>query len=393
MLTDFKIKNLKSRDKKYKVADARQLYLIVNPSGSKVWKFGYKFGSKNRELTIGRYPEVSLASAREHQSDALKLLREHKDPSAQKRHEKLLAVYRDKNSFASVAEEWFGHSQSNWGKVQTAKQRGRLDNHLYPTLAKRPISEIEPLEILSVIQKSETRGATHTAHMLLQICSSIFRLAVRTGRTQTNPADSLRGALKSHKAKHLPSIRSDELPDFFRSLRKLQAHRQYEIAVLLLLQTALRTGELRHAEWHEIDFQNQIWRVPSEKMKMKIEHEVPLSVQSLDLLNELKGITGHQQWLFQNRIPRKHPMMSENAINSILARMGYKGRLVGHGFRSMFSTILNEESPFSSDAIERQLAHLEGNKVRAAYNRAQYMIERTKMMQWWSDYLEEKARL
>jgi len=267
-----------------------------------------------------------------------------------------------------------------------------MRNHIFPDLGKRPVSEIKPLEVLSVVQKVESKGLTDICVRVLWICSSVFRYAVITGRAEHNPALNLKGALKPYRENHLPSLRARDIPDFLVALDSLNTRKQDQIAFKLLLLTALRTGELRRGRWEDVDLRAGEWRVPAEMMKMRDEHIVPLSSQSISLLEELRAMTSHQRWLFPSRYGRVNPVMHENRINDMIESMGYKGRVVGHGFRSMFSTILNEQG-FNRDAIERQLAHVERNGVRAAYNRAEYLPERRFMMQWWGDFIDGKGML
>ena len=363
----------------------------IQPSGASYWQYRYRFAEKERVLSLGPYPSVSLSEARERRVEAEKLLRENKDPSLYKQQEKLLAAYRDRNTFLAVAEEWALRNQSIWSAKHADKTWGRLQNHVLPYLGKRPVTEITTIEVLSVIQRIEAKGLTHMSRRVLQLCQSVFRFGKITGRLQQNPAEDLSEALKKHHTQHYPTLNAEELPKFLSCFSSLEASHLNIIAFQLLLHTALRTGELRHSKWAHIDLEARVWKLPAETMKMKRAHQVPISRQVWKLLTELQGLTGHREWILPNQQRgRVNPVMSEATILRMIDRMGYKGKIVGHGFRSLFSTILNENG-FNRDAIERQLAHSETNQVRAAYNRAEYWEDRCKMMQWWSDYLEQTS--
>jgi integrase len=266
----------------------------------------------------------------------------------------------------------------------------RVEANILPELGNCSISEIKSLELLDALRKVEKRGATELSHRLLQTCGVIFRYAVLTGRAEYNPTIDLRGALMPHKAESHPTIAAKELPKFFGKLTEVETSPQNKIAIRLIMHTFVRQGELRQAKWEDIDMEAKEWRLPAHTTKMRDLHIVPLSKQSLRLLKQLKELTGHGELLFPSQQRRKHAMMSENTINHVLRKMGYKDKLVGHGFRALASTTLNEMG-FRPDVIERQLAHAERNKVRAAYNRAEYLEDRKKMMQHWSDFLEATA--
>ena len=389
-LTEIKIKNAKPKDRPYKLADNSGLFLLIHPNGSKYWRLKYRLAGKEKLLALGVYPEVSLTQARRKREEARRQLSEQTDPAQKKKEDKRLQAYRADNSFAAVAKEWFETNQSKWVPDHAGRLWRRLELHILPEIGSDPIAEIKPLYLLDSLRKIEKRGTTETAHRLLQTCNAIFRYGVITGRMTYNPAQDLKGALKPHRAQNHPTIEAKELPHFFKQLEKVKTSPQNKIAILITMQTFVRQGELRHAEWRDIDWSEKEWRIRPETTKMKEWHIVPLSKQTLGLLKQLKEMTGHSAYLFPSQQRRKHAVMSENTVNKVLHGMGYKDRLVAHGFRALASTILNESSPFQKDAIERQLAHMERNQVRAAYNRAQYLDERRKMMQWWADYLEQQ---
>ncbi len=390
-LNEMKIRNAKPSGKNIKLSDGSGLYLLVHANGSKYWQFRYVFAGKEKVHSIGKYPEVSLSEARERRADAQRLLRDSIDPSRHKQQQKRLLTYQHKNTFLAVAEEWHERNNGVWKPRHAFQTWRRLEMHILPELGRRPISEIKPLEVLAVVQKVELQGFTDLCVRVLWICSSVFRYAIITGRAEHNPALNLKGALKPYRENHLPSLRSREIPEFLNALDALKTTEQDRIAFKLLLLTALRTGELRRGRWEDVDLVGREWRVPAEMMKMREEHIVPLSGQAIYLLEELRNMTGHQKWLFPSRYGRVNPVMHENRINDMIESMGYKGKVVGHGFRSMFSTILNENG-FNRDAIERQLAHIEQNGVRAAYNRAEYLPERRFMMQWWADFIDSRGK-
>lgn len=387
LLTDIKIQKAKPQDKPYRLKDGEGLFLLIHPNGGKYWRFRYFFAGKEKVLALGTYPEVSLLDARDKRLVARKQVAAGIDPGAKKKQEKRQAAFNAENTLQSVAEEWFKTNKPIWTPDHAARLWRRIEANIFPELGARPISEIKSLELLDVIRKVEKRGATELSHRLLHSCSVIFRYAVVTGRVTYNPAQDLKGALVPHRAESHPTIQAKELPDFFEKLEKVETSSQNKLAIRLLMLTFVRTGELRQAKWADVDFEAKEWRLPAHTTKMRDMHIVPLSKQTTRILKELKPITGWSELLFPSQQRQRHPMMSENTINHVLRKMGYKDKLVGHGFRALASTTLNEHG-FRPDVIERQLAHAERNKVRAAYNRAEYMPERIKMMQWWADHLD-----
>lgn len=385
-LTDAKIRGAQTRARPYKLSDGGGLVLLVHPNGSKYWRFNYRFGEKSRSLSVGTYPQVSLAKARLKREEAKELLRENLDPSDQRRQEKLLARYRDRNSFQAIAEEWRDCNRARWTPRHENRTWSRLENHVFPHMGKRAVSGIKPLEVLVVVRRIEEAGHTDTSRRVLGIVRAIFAYAIATGRADLNPAIQLAGTLVPHRVQHYPTLHISEVGGFLRILESFETTEQNKISVKVLMHTALRTGELRYGRWQDVDLENREWRIPAEFTKSRKEHAVPLSNQVCELFLQLKSLTGRGEWLFPNQQGRVQPVMSENTVNHLIRRMGYQGRLVGHGFRSLFSTTANEHG-FNRDAIERQLAHSERNQVRAAYNRAEYLGERREMMQWWSNCL------
>ena len=387
-LSDTAVRNAKPKLKPYKMSDGEGLFLLITPSGAKYWRLKYFFADKEKLLALGVYPDVTLADARERRAQARKVLAAGNDPGEAKKEAKRLLIDKHTHTFEAVAREWHQNRLAKWTPLYAKKTLKRLETHAFPKLGTRPIADITPHELLSVMRVIEVHSAD-LAHRQLQICGQIFSFAVITQRATYNPTASLRGALKPVVKTTHAYIKPNELPEYLKNLDSYDGALQTKLAMRFLLLTFVRTGELRGAAWSEIDLGKAEWRIPAERMKMKDPHIVPLSRQTLSLLEELKPLTGQWQYVFPNQHkPSGH--MSENTILFALYRMGYHSRATGHGFRSTASTILNEHG-FPPDVIERQLAHGERNKVRAAYNHAQYLPERRKMMQWWADYLDEVA--
>lgn len=396
-LTNIKARNAKpgikpdgtSTDKRYKLTDEKGLYLEVAPSGGKWWRFKYRFAGKEKRLSLGVYPEVSLKEAREKRDDYRKQVANGIDPSDVRKAEKITQAGLE--SFEYVAREWHSKFSSNWTEGHAARTLTRIENDVFPWLGKRNINEITAPELLTTLRRVENRGALETAHRINQICGQVFRYAIATGRAERDPSADLKGALPPTRVKHHSSITEPkQIGELMRAINAYSGSFVTGIALKLSALLFVRPGELRHAEWSEFDFENNEWRIPAEKMKMRELHIVPLSKQAIVLLEELQPLTGRAKYLFPSVRTNTRPM-SNNTINAALRRLGYtKEQMTAHGFRSMASTILNEQG-WNRDAIERQLAHSERDGVRAAYNYAQYLPERKKMMQTWADYLEQLA--
>jgi len=386
-LTDLQIRNAKPKAAPYKLSDGGGLYLLVKPIGSKLWLLKYRYSGKEKSLSIGQYPHISIAEAREKRFHAKKLLIDGTDPSAKKQEDKRLKAYNANNTFRAIAEDWHSRNKAQWSPNHAERLWRRLELYAFKDLGNRPITEIRTPELIPVLRKQEKLGTLDTARRLAQVLNVVFRYAVHCGLIDQNPASDLRGVVKPHKATSFPTIKSTELPEFFEKLDVVSAIEQNKIAVKLLMLTFLRPGELQRSKWTDIDFKEKQWVIPAERMKMRRPHMVPLSEQAITLLQKLKKLTGDGEYMFPSHHRRKHPFMSENTINHVLNRMGYKGKLVGHGFRSLASTTLNEESDFDKDVIEVQLSHMDEDRIRGIYNRAEYTDERRKMMQWWADYV------
>lgn len=390
-LTAIQVKTTKATDKPQKLTDGGGMYLLVQPNGAKYWRLDYRFAGKRKTLAIGVYPDISLLEARERRDAARKILANGADPGEIKKVKKAAAVALTENCFEMVAREWFSKHAPNWRENHSDKIIRRLEVDIFPWLGARPIGEITAPELLDTIRRIESRGALETAHRALANCGQVFRYAIATGRAQRDTAADLRGALPPTREKHHASITDPKaIGELLRNLAGYQGNFITRCALRLAPLVFVRPGELRKAEWAEIDFEKAEWRIPAEKMKMRAVHIVPLSTQALALLREIQPLTGSGQYVFTGARTSKRPM-SENAVLAALRRMGYtKDEMTGHGFRSMASTLLNEQG-FNRDAIERQLAHAERDGVRAAYNYAEYLPERRKMMQHWADYLDELA--
>jgi len=388
-LTDKAIRNAKPKTKPFKMSDSGGLFLLVQPSGSKWWRYKYRFAGKEKLLALGSYPTVSLQEARARHHDARKILDSGNDPSEEKQEAKRRVLLKSENSFEAIAREWHQNQIQKWSPRYSAGVIKRMEADILPKLGPRPIADISASELLGVLRKVEERGASDLAHRLLQVCGQVFTYALITERASRNPAAEMRGALKPVVKTNYAYLKASELPEFLKRAGNYDGHPQTKLALRFLLLTFVRTAELRGAEWTEIDFKKAEWRIPAERMKMKTQHIVPLSKQAVQTLRELQSLTGQWKCVFPNQ-QKPSGCMSENTILYALYRMGYHSRTTGHGFRSTASTILNEHG-FMADVIERQLAHTEHDRVRAAYNHAQYLPERRKMMQWWADYLDKVA--
>ena len=387
-LTNTAAKNALAKDKQYKLSDSGGLYLLIHPNGSKYWRLKYRYAGKEKVLALGIYPEVSLAEAREKRDEAKKALRNHCDPGEEKKELKRAAKTKSSNSFEITANQWWSHQKGLWTDDHANRVWKSLQADVLPFIGLRPISEISTPELLEVIRRIEARDALDVAGRVLQRCTAVFRFAIQSGLATYNPATELTGVLKKRKREHHAGLVRSELPSFLKALNNYDGHITTRLALKLLILTFVRPGELRGAQWDEFDLEHNVWRIPGERMKMNTEHLVPLSRQALELLNELSPITGQYDLLFPGERSRSKPI-SENTMTYAMYRMGYKSRATPHGFRTTASSILNEEG-FNPDAIERQLSHLERNKVRGAYiKHAEYLKDRIKMMQWWADYLDQ----
>lgn len=387
-LTNTQIKKTKPTAKPQRLFDGGGLYLEISPAGGKLWRLKYRFNGKEKRIGLGKYPQVTLAQARIKRDQAKQQLADGLDPGALRKQHKQQAAILAANSFEAVAREWHEQKAERWSDTHAARVLQSLERDAFPALGQRPITDIDPPEVLAVIRAIESRDALDVAGRVLQRCTAVFRYAVQTGRAIHNPAAELVGTIKQRKVVHRPAMPKADLPEFLNKLEDYQGQPITRYALQLLVLTFLRPGELRGARWTEFDLEAKEWLIPATRMKMKEPHIVPLSRQALALLDELRPFTGRYDLLFPNQNKITQPI-SENTLTYALYRMGYKSRATPHGFRATASTILNEKG-FNSDAIERQLAHVERNKIRAAYNRAEYLGDRHKMMQWWGDYIDQQ---
>lgn len=376
----------KPREKAYKLADGAGLYLEVVPSGSRYWRMKYRFNGKEKRMAFGVYPTVSLAQARALRDEAKKKLAEGIDPSFAKKEEKLVLDVQLNNTFQAVALEWHGTKVSRWSEGYASDIMEAFNKDIFPYIGQQPVNEIKPLVLLNVLRRMESRGATEKAKKVRQRCSEVFRYAIVTGRAEYNPAADLTSAMSGHESKHYPFLTVEELPDFFKALSGYTGSPLVVLAARLLILTGVRTGELRGALWSEFDLEKAVWEIPAARMKMKRPHLVPLSTQALEILQQLKVMSGQYPLVFPGRNdPRK--TMSEASINQVFKRIGYTGKVTGHGFRHTMSTILHEEG-FNTAWIETQLAHVDKNAIRGTYNHALYLEGRKEMMQWYADYIK-----
>jgi integrase len=388
-LTDVKCRNAKARERPYKLSDGGGLHLLVTPEGGKYWRMAYRWHGKQRTLALGVYPTISLMAARELRDGAKREVANGVDPSAAKRARMRVARVSAQNTFEAVACEWHETWKAGCSAYYAWQVMRRLENDVFPELGPRPISEIEPHDVLDMLRKVEARGAHETAHRLKQLVGQIFRFGIITSRCKRDPSADLKGALRSAESTRHRAMPLGEFPDFLRALKAYDGEPRTALALELVTLTFLRTTELRAGRWAEIerlDGEKALWRVPGERMKMRREHLVPLSRQAVSVLQSLRALAGNSPFIFPS--PGKDGYMSNNTMLYALYRMGYHGRATVHGFRSVASTVLNEHN-FNADWIETQLAHAEENEVRRAYNAAQWLNDRRAMMQRWADYLEE----
>lgn len=383
------IRRAKPEAKAYTFGDGLGLSLLIEPNGSKSWRFRYRYAGKPKMISLGVYPTITLADARSRR-EARKLVAEGKNPSEVRKEQKLAMQTESENAFEKIAREWHQLKSAKWSAGYASDIMEAFKNDIFPYVGTRPVGEIKPLELLNVLRKIEKRGALEKMRKVRQRCSEVFRYAIATGRAEYNPAADLSSALEVHQSNHFPFLKADEIPDFLRALEGYSGSKLVQIATKLLMITGVRTIELRAALWQEFDLDNAIWEIPAERMKMRRPHLVPLSSQAVDLLNELKIMTGNYRYVFPGRNDPNRPM-SEASINQAIKRIGYGGKVTGHGFRHTLSTILHEQG-FESAWIEIQLAHVDKNSIRGTYNHAQYFSGRKSMMDWYSNLIFERLK-
>ena len=390
MLTNTQLRNAKPRGKLYKLPDERGLQLVVFPTGSKLWQMRYRFDAKDKTASLGKYPEVSLAEARDKCDQMRKQLANEIDPVEAKRVTKQMKKFAQENSFEAVARAWY----VSWAAARSPRHAEyvlrRLEADVFPVIGKRPVSEIKAPELVAMMKSIEKRGALDIAKRAFQTTGQVFRYAIAHALAERNPTADVKPSdvLASRRKENYARVDAKELPNLLRKIEGYQGTPVTRLAIKLLALTFVRTGELIGAKWEEFDLEAGEWRIPAERMKMRTPHIVPLSKQAIQILQVLHGVSGHSKFLFPGERDHSKPI-SNNTILKALDRMGYKGRMTGHGFRGLASTILHEKD-FEHAHIELQLAHQERNQVSASYNHATYLTQRTKMMQWWADYLDQQ---
>lgn len=385
-LTVKQIDSSKPKEKDYKLSDGGGLYLLVKTNGGKYWRLKYRIDGKEKLLAIGIYPTVTLADARRKRDEAKRLLADGIDPSQQRKEQKQASKISSVNTFKNIALEWYEGRKDRWSVGYRDDMMNAFEKDVFPYIGNRPIAEIKPMELLEVLSIMEKRGATEKLKKVRQRCGEVWRYAIITGRAEYNPAPDLASAFVPHKREHYAHLSVSELPEFLSSIDKYMGSQIVRVALRVLILTGVRPGELRKAEWSEINFDTGVWEIPAEKMKMRRPHIVPLSEQVIDLLKQIHPISGSYQYVFPSRTDyRKH--ISDMALNTMIRRMGYSGRATGHGFRHTMSTILHEQG-YNSAWIETQLAHVDKNSIRGTYNHAQYIDGRREMLQWYADYMD-----
>ena len=393
-LNDIICKNAKPKDKDYKLADGAGMYLLVKTNGTRCWRLKYRIGGKERQLAIGVYPDISLSEARKKRDAARELISKGIDPSQAKKQEKRMIAIKTENNFESVAREWHENNKHSWTEGHARDILHRLKDDIFKQIGNRPIADIGALELLDVIKKIEGRGAHELAHRTLQYCSRVFRYAVLTSRAERNPASDLKGALKPVVSTHYNALDLKDLPDFLKALEQNNArlYMPTRLAVKMLLLTFVRTKELINAKWEEFNEDDAIWIIPAERMKMRRPHLVPLSKQVLEILEQLKQFRGSSDFIFPSQIDSERSM-SNNTILGAIKRLKFNDKTTGHGFRALAMSTIKEKLGYRHEVIDRQLAHAHENKIVAAYDRAQFLDDRKRMMQEWSDFIDAQAKI
>jgi integrase len=389
-LTNTTCRNARPARRPVKISDGGGLFLLVQPSGSKLWRLAYRYHGKQKSLAFGSYPAVSLKDARRKRELAKEQLAQGCDPGEVKRAQKYASMRALANSFEAIGREWFEIRRPGWTAGYADRLLRRLEADIFPRIGARPVSDIEPPDLLETVRQIEKRGAIELAKRLLQVSGQIFRFAIASGRATRDPSQDLRGALRSPgPKKHRAALRALELPEFLRALESYSGERSTALGIKLITHTFLRTGEVRFGKWSEIERlegETPLWRIPAVRMKARAEHLIPLTPQVVAILNQLRRLAGRSEYILP--APTKQGVISQNTLLYAVYRMGYHSRVTIHGLRGTASTILNENG-FNRDWIERQLAHVERNDVRAAYNSAEWLEDRRRMMLWWSNYLDD----
>lgn len=388
-LTDMQISKAKAKEKDVTLTDGGGLSLLVTVNGGKLWRFRYSFEGKRNMLSFGIYPATTLSEARTKREEAKKLLANGVDPGSHRKATKAAKAECNANTFEVVAREWIGKSSPIWTQANIEGVTKQLERNVFPWIGTRPISDIDAPELLTVLRRMEERGVIETAHRLRATCGQVFRYAIATGRAKRDIAADLRGALTTQKKKHLPAITEPaKVAELMRAIDAFEGSLIVRCALRLAPLVFVRPGELRKAEWAEIDLETGLWNIPAEKMKMREPHIVPLSSQAVAILKEIQPLTGSGKYVFPCTRSTAKPM-SDMALIAAIRRMGYeKGQMTPHGFRAMARTILDEVLGFRPDFIEHQLAHAVRDPNGRAYNRTTHLAERRKMMQTWAEYLD-----
>lgn len=390
MLTELECKNFEAKEKNYKKFDGGGMFLLIKPDGSKYWRLKYNYAGKEKLLALGVYPEVSLKDARKKRDEYKRQLKEGFDPVQKKRQEKTELKENVANTFENIALEWHKHKWKDSIKKDAKLELSRLKRHIFPYLGSIPIKKITAQQLISTIRNMEDNGILSESQKTRSIVGQVFKYAIATKRAKHNLIQDTAGAYKQPNVKHHPNFSEKELKEFLKTFADFKGNPITKLALKFLILTFVRSNELRGARWEEFDFEKNEWRIPAERMKMKEQHIVPLSKQSLAVLEEIKKRSfkeNESELLFPSAIRSEKPI-SDNTLSKALRNQGYQGRATPHGMRATASTILNENG-FKPDVIERQLAHCERNKVRASYNHAQYLQERREMMNWWGDFVEK----
>ncbi len=395
MLSDIQCRNAKPKDKSYKIFDGGGLYLEVLPTGRKLWRLKYYFLGKEKRISLGAYPLVTLGEARYAREDAKKLLFESIDPSTAKKDKKLIATRNVENTFKVIALEWFEIQKDNWSVGYGQKIMRIMEMNLFPFIGNSPIADIKPPDLLDCLKKIEKRGALDIAARTKQTAAMIFRYGIQTGKCEWNAADNLTGALKTKRTEHYSALDEKQLPAFISALKENSARifDRTRRAVWFSLYTFQRPGEIRQAEWSEINWEKKEWHVAAAKMKMRRDHIVPLSDQAIEILKAQKDETGHlnTNWVFPSQVRPRNPM-SDGTVNKAIKNLGFGDKTKAHGFRALARTLIREKLRYDSEIIEKQLAHKTRNPLGEAYDRTQFLEDRVKMMQDWADYIDEVGK-
>jgi len=391
-LTDIQISKAKAGEKPVRLFDGGGLYIEITPKGGKWWRFKYRFGGKEKLLSMGTYPDTGLREARQRRDDARKMLAAGTDPGEARKANKEAKRLEALNTFEKLARAWLDHRAAAWKDGTLDAIKASLENDVFPVIGSKPAGQVQPREVRAIVKAIEARGAGETAARVFQRIRAVYRFGLSEEVIDVDPTYALKPAeiFRPRKVKHRAALAEREMPGLLRKLAEYDGDPTTRGALELLILTAVRPSELRGARWSEIDEEAALWRIPGERMKMETEHIVPLSKQALKVLETMKPLSGGRELVFPSPFYPGKPL-SDGTLNSALARMGYKGMATAHGFRTTFSTSANE-SAWDGDLIEKQLAHEERDDVRAAYNRAQYLEQRTKLMAWWGDRIEALSK-